>query len=199
MRPTLYIDFDHTLFDTEAFKHALAQSLRPFGITEQQFLKTYRARPATTPFSIPVFARALTPHGKMRRRITHALEQVTKKGVRFLYADVLPFLRLLKKRGVHCVLFTYGDSRFQRMKIASIPECRELFRRVIVTTNRKKDVSAIRVQIPAYIIDNRPEVVRAAARHCMIPFLLVRGRAPISRAYRAITHRSLRTIAKHIL
>lgn len=198
-KPTLYIDFDHTLLDTEAFKHALARAVQPLGISQKFFWKTYRAFRTNNIFSIPAFVRALAADRAIRHGATHALEQITQSGVRFLYPDALPFLRLLKKKGVCCVVFTYGNPRFQRMKIASIPGHRALFDRVLVTTNRKKDVPVLRTHAPAYIIDNRPDVVLRAARHGMTPFVLLRGRLRIPRAYRAIAHRSLRTIAKHIV
>ncbi|MBI4281736.1 hypothetical protein HY625_02820, partial [Candidatus Uhrbacteria bacterium] len=132
-------------------------------------------------------------HGAVR-----ALEQVTQSGVRFLYPDALPFLRLLRKRGVRCVVFTYGDPRFQRMKIASIPRHRTLFDRILVTTKSTKDLSMPHARGQVYIIDNRPDVVLRAARHGITPFLLLRDRSPIPRAYRGIAHRSLRTIATAI-
>lgn len=199
MKATLYIDFDHTLFDTESLKRAFAKTLRPFGVTERQFLFAYRRLRTKKTFSIPAFAREITHVPATRRRIIRALEQVARNGVRFLYADALPFLRMLNKRGVRCVIFTYGNPHFQRMKIASIPGYRLLFSRAVITADSRKVLSKTPTRERAYIIDNRSDVVLRAARHGITPFILQRGRTPIPRTYRAITHRSLRSIEKYII
>lgn len=196
---TLYIDFDHTLLDTEALKQAFVKALRPLGISEKRFWQAYRRLRAQRTFSIPAFVHTITTHVTQRRRVMRALEHITRNAVRFLYPDALPFVRRLRKRGVRLVLFTHGDPHFQQMKIASIPRSRALFTHIVITRRKAKNIRLFHDHERAGMIDNRSDVVmHYAQRYGMMPFLIVRGKEKIAKKYRAIAHRSLRTIVKKI-
>ncbi len=138
------LDFDHTIFDADDFKVAMATSLRPMGVTEELFWGTYRhARDK----SDGDFSYRPEKHvALMAERVAldqaaavAALEHVVSRSEEFLYQDAKDFLSRLISLGVPVTLLTKGDPTFQKAKIAA---CRisGMVGEVIVTDEKKATV-----------------------------------------------------------
>lgn len=118
------LDFDHTIFDADDFKVAMATSLRPMGVSEELFWGTYRhARDK----SDGNFSYRPEKHvALMADRIAldktaavTALENVVHRAEEFLYQDAKDFLSRLISLGIPVTLLTKGDPTFQKAKIAA--------------------------------------------------------------------------------
>ncbi|MBP9748734.1 hypothetical protein KBD18_00870 [Patescibacteria group bacterium] len=135
------LDFDHTIFDADDFKVAMAASLQPMGVTEGLFWGTYRhARDKSDgDFSyrpekhVALMAERLPLD---QAAAVAALENVVRRSEEFLYQDAKDFLSRLISLGIPVTLLTKGDPTFQKAKIAA---CRinGMMDEVIATDEKK--------------------------------------------------------------
>lgn len=117
------IDFDDTLFDTQAFKEARCQALKKCGVSEELFWETYyEARNSSDGlfvYSNSRHAEILTERGFERARILDAFDRVSGEELlaSFLFGDTLPFLDYLRGRNRPLTLLSLGDPAAQEMKV----------------------------------------------------------------------------------
>jgi len=156
-----FLDFDRTLFDTDAYNRALADE------------------PACAPFRDDILRIASTPYGVLgskspeRKAVWDKVSKVFESGAltfapgylsRFLYADVPEFLR---EMGNEALIMTYGEPLRQQMKIDSA--LAGVVRLTILYTGEASKAEFLATWPgyhggPAFFVDDRPaELTELAA------------------------------------
>lgn len=163
------IDFDHTLFNTEAFKQDLAAALIPFGVTPAQYRETYpqalQVRHGEFGYRPEAHVEILARAGLVtdKAAATRALEEVVTNSQRYIYPDTKDFLSRLVGLNVKLILASRGDREFQMRKITSSGVDR--FFHAVHTTPQLK-VALFPHLLPQgakriYLIDDSVEELRA--------------------------------------
>ena len=115
------IDFDDTLFDTQAFKQDRIAQAKKAGCDEQCYEETYRQARKTPDglfaYSDERHAEMFGRAGKDRDVMLAALQQSTDRLHEFVCEDAIAFLGQLKQFGQQMILLTYGDPAFQELKV----------------------------------------------------------------------------------
>jgi len=116
------IDFDDTLFDTNRYKHARIEALKPCGVSEEQFWKTYyQARNndhGAFTYCDELHARMLSLIGFDEKVVLEALRTTSSERSlpNFLLPGALEFIEKLKSHGKTMVLLSLGDPTGQELK-----------------------------------------------------------------------------------
>lgn len=117
------IDFDDTLFDTQAFKDARCRALVPCGVSPEIFWETYRLA-RNTPEGLFVYsnnrhAEILAERGFDRQCVIDAFERASGEHLiaSFLFEEAKPFLDFLKTFHQPLVLLSLGDTAAQELKV----------------------------------------------------------------------------------
>ncbi|MFA4830887.1 MAG: HAD family hydrolase [Patescibacteria group bacterium] len=115
------IDFDDTLFDTQAFKQARLEAVQRLGVSEEEYWETYRqARSGSGGFmtySDERHAEMLTARGYNYCEILATLQETTGDAVKnFLFEDTVLFLKNIKAINQPMVLLSLGNPGFQELK-----------------------------------------------------------------------------------
>jgi hypothetical protein len=132
----LLIDFDYTLFNTEAMRRACIAAVAKCGITEQDYRAAERELKAKKLYDIEHHLDILAT-GQTRQVIGEVVAAVLKKTDEFLYPDAVSFLQ----RHAHhrLTLLSFGVPTWQERKIngAGITD---FFNEVVVTNQSKADM-----------------------------------------------------------
>lgn len=119
----IILDFDHTLFDADDFKVALATSVKELGVGEDVFWRTYRAArdlkdgQMSYAFDRHVERLAQEVPGLDVTAARACLQGVMDRAEEFLFPDTKDFLSRLISLNIDTVLLTRGDPAFQQEKI----------------------------------------------------------------------------------
>jgi FMN phosphatase YigB (HAD superfamily) len=163
------LDLDYTLLDTTAFKKGLTASLESLGVTNDQFVETYNAVAHAVPgqheYSFERQAHLL--HERYGYDIEEVLRRLTdtyKILPDYLYPDTLPFLKLLKQKGIYAALFTWANPDHQEAKLRHLG-IEHYLSKVIITSGAK---GAAELELPAPVsewvfINDNPIELRALA------------------------------------
>jgi len=116
------VDFDHTLFDTKAFKEARLEALRSLGVPDDVYWKTYeQARndgTGTVTYTDERHAAAFAGTQFNRHKVLIALKNISENRIKeFLFSDAISFLKALRKLGKPIVLLSLGAPSFQLAKV----------------------------------------------------------------------------------
>lgn len=135
------LDFDHTLFDADDFKVAMATALQPMGVTEGMFWGTYRHARAdqdgTCSYCPEKHIALLAERVPLdKQQALTALEGVVNRSQEFLYPDAKDFLSRLISLNIPVTLLTHGDPAFQKKKIAACGIAPLV--QTIIATDKKK-------------------------------------------------------------
>ena len=117
-----FLDFDHTLFNTDQFFHldVRAAFLR-FGIDAADWEQSYSA---VWPMGYSLQKHAeevsrrsgrLTRLEEMKQILGNSFSDLT----RYVFPDVLPFLQQAKKNGARLYLLSFGSPEWQRYKVTA--------------------------------------------------------------------------------
>ncbi len=117
-----FLDFDHTLFNTDQFFHldVRAAFLR-FGIDatdwEQSYSAVWPAGYSLQKHAEEVSRRSgrLTRLEEMKQILGNSFSDLT----RYVFPDVLPFLQQAKKNGAGLYLLSFGGPEWQRYKVTA--------------------------------------------------------------------------------
>jgi FMN phosphatase YigB (HAD superfamily) len=151
---TIIFDFDHTLFSAKKLYFALKESFLKLGVDENLFRETFekskgRGRDCKPEkqFKLIHKARPEIKIGKLKE----TFEKILKMAPKFLYNDVLSFLKKWSKK-VDLILLSYGDKKFQMEKIKA-SKIERYFDKIIVT----KDIEKAKPfkKILAYLFSNK--------------------------------------------
>ena len=112
------IDFDDTLFDNYAFKHARQRAAADAGVSAEDFLASYRAVSQRGGYSNEAHAAELAGLGYDAGKVLQAFEITTGPALaEWRLPDAVRFLERLAGLGEQLVLFSYGNPAFQELKI----------------------------------------------------------------------------------
>ncbi|SRR3989338_2160439 len=117
------VDFDDTLFDTQAFKEARCRALKECGVSEELFWETYRqarhSPDGLSTYSNNRHAEILVERGFEKACVLDAFDRVSgeKQVASFIFQDTKPFLERLRSCQRPLVLLSLGDPATQEMKV----------------------------------------------------------------------------------
>lgn len=115
------VDFDDTLFDTHSYKQVLFDSVRPLGVTEEIFWKSYQQAKQNewgkAAYSDRRHAQMLALYNFEEGKVFEALQDVNKRVKEFLFPDAVSFLEGINKLDDTVVLLSLGDPETQEMKV----------------------------------------------------------------------------------
>ncbi len=116
------IDFDDTLFDTQAFKQKRFDALAAIGVSENMYWESYGKARNTSDglftYSNERHAHILEEYGFSYDEVLTALEETSSDNAlqSLLFEDTILFLESIKKYLEPMVLLSLGDSSFQELK-----------------------------------------------------------------------------------
>ncbi len=141
-RKEVILDFDYTLFDTKAFKQALAGSLKVFGVAAPLFFKFY---PQAIVKHDQQYSYSVSVHLRLLRRLRPQLNLVTGKKLinkivsdcaKYLYPETKQFLTNLRQADFKLILATRGDKQWQGHKV-TCSGIRPFFSQVLISPTLK--------------------------------------------------------------
>jgi FMN phosphatase YigB (HAD superfamily) len=167
---TVIIDFDHTLFDTDAFLRAAALAAKQHGVSQALFYRTFAAitaEPRDAPYSFPqhiAAIAALTPVA--RSSLYKDFRQIVDRSSSFLYSDATAFLRNLLRWNVRVTLLTYADQKLRRAQLSSTSLSRWFDSVDIVSNSRAEKYKRLQeiaqISMTSILVDDHPKVLKAA-------------------------------------
>lgn len=118
MRTKLFIDFDGTLFDTEAFKEKMYDIFIKAGFEIDDIKATYNAECLDYNYSpIGQMERLEKVHSFDMTAANQRFTKLYKSCSQYLYSDSVEFLEIVDKEKYELDLFTLGDILFQKTKV----------------------------------------------------------------------------------
>lgn len=120
MRSMFIVDFDDTLFDTNAFKQARFEAVGRLGVSEDEFWESYR-RARHSPdgrmtYSDERHAELLGEMGYNKDEVASVLIETHREIGQYLFPDALDFLAWLRREHRPVILLSLGNPGFQEMK-----------------------------------------------------------------------------------
>ncbi len=161
---TCFLDFDHTLFQTDQFFYAdVRQAFSRFPIDNQLWQESYDAV-WSTGYSLAKHIAELNrrsnqplPYAEMAQILTDQFTDLS----RYVFPDVLPFLKaakLSKEKGeVKLVLLSFGNPEWQDYKVKA-SGLNDYFDEVVIAEAEQQKVTAIsdRQSETMLMVDNNP-------------------------------------------
>ena len=139
----IFIDLDNTLVDTSSFKHVFKHALTPLGVDPELFDKTkiaasgeswYQPYDFDRHIDLLLQAKPRLDRQEVRQRILEAYAGIKN----FLFPDAIPFLEEVEKQSnVESILFTFGHTEIQMVKIHSLG-LEKYFGKIEITDKHKK-------------------------------------------------------------
>jgi FMN phosphatase YigB (HAD superfamily) len=166
----IFLDFDDVLFNTKAFKGGLINVFKKNGVSEKDFLKTYKDYPTVTrkglkkydPFrQIRLLEKKLGIDGAKTER---DMLKFLGGGEKFVFPDVKNFLRRFGKKNLFLV--SYGHTGFQDKKIENC-SLAEYFQKVVVTDKMKAEVikRLARREEKFFFLDDRADQIEEVKKN----------------------------------
>ena len=117
------IDFDDTLFDTNAFKRARQKILKAQGVSDEIYEKSYQEAYNNSlginTYNNRKHAEVLANYGFNKQAVVSSLEELNIFAKDLLFPDAINLLEYLKNTNQKLILLSLGESSFQKMKIES--------------------------------------------------------------------------------
>lgn len=110
----IVLDFDYTLFDTEAMRRAFIDAVEPLGISEQQYRAAEQEAKADGVYSLGEHMQTLEQYTDSEK-LNGVVREVMGRAPEFLYPDSVEFLE--KNKEEHRTLLTFGNPEWQQRKI----------------------------------------------------------------------------------
>ena len=115
-----FLDFDHTLFDTDRFFHVdVRRAFRVFGIGDEVWDESYRIA-WRGGYNFEKHLQEICksrehelPVEKMREELRNSFSNLGP----YLYPDVVPFLEAAQKKNIPLYLLSFGDPGWQEYKV----------------------------------------------------------------------------------
>jgi len=164
----IILDFDHTLFDTPRLKKAIKDIFAGHGVDEELFLRTHdESRIGGRDWKPDRQFEILKSLGVSKvDSIREGFEKVMGESCIFLYEDTMPFLAKAK-RDHALALVTYGESSFQKKKLAGCREFAKYFDKIVITQNlyKDKEVSDLSEGKPTVFVEDNPMALSAVKKY----------------------------------
>lgn len=137
------LDFDDTLFDTQAFKEARLQAMLSLGIDEKLFWETYylarNNNDGMFTYSDALHAQILADYGYQEQEVLRFLHEITARAKYFLLPGAVEFLSSLRNSGETMILLSLGDPSYQEIKVKQT-EIDKFFDRVFMVDTSKENI-----------------------------------------------------------
>ena|SRR3989344_1130036 len=162
----LIFDFDNTLFYEDPFAVQIRTGFAVCGVPEDIYQATRKeAFEGEVWRQFRHMERMAAQSCIPIEHLEHALDRIIRRAHIFLYPDVAPFLQ--QTYNTHPMsLLTFGDSKFQCMKIEGAG-ISGFFQDIIVTENIRKDTDAHMLSKgePALFVEDNPHALEAVKAH----------------------------------
>ena len=134
----IYLDFDRTLFDTNAFLEEIYHIIDKYNISLEIFNK-YKDKVINNGFNCYNILREIGKDFYVNEKIYKEIDDLIKNDSIFIYADVKEFLDYLKSKNYEIILLTKGNKMFQERKI-EYSKIKKYFNKIIITLQNKGDL-----------------------------------------------------------
>ncbi len=119
------LDFDDTLFDSQAFRQSRFDAIKYIGVSKKEFQETYiEARNDSDGFFVysnERHADSLSKIGYDKEEVLNILQGKSTSTMQdFLFPDTLLFLEKIKSFNEPMILLSLGNSDFQKLKIKDL-------------------------------------------------------------------------------
>jgi FMN phosphatase YigB (HAD superfamily) len=135
----IIFDFDHTLFSAKQFYFALKKAFFKLGVKEKLFQETFEKSKGVgrdyKPEKQFKLIHKTRPEIKIEK-LKKSFEKILKTAPKFLYNDVLGFLKKWSKEA-DSILLSYGEEKFQKNKIKA-SKIGKYFKKIIITRDIEK-------------------------------------------------------------
>ena len=136
------IDFDDTLFNTEAFKLAKLEAAMHLGISEKVFWEAYHAPRENDEgayvYTSELHAKELAKRGFDEIGVLSVLKKVDAQIAQFVFPDTIDFLIKMKSLKKPMVLLSLGSPEYIRKKVAGAG-IEKYFDKIIVVDKTKTE------------------------------------------------------------
>lgn len=140
----IIIDFDHTLFDTDALKRDLSRAIGEFGVKSDLFWETY---PKALQFVSGEMGYNTDKHLDILQKFVSfdaatarsKMDKVIGNSKNYLFPDTLNFLSRMVGLNVPLVMLSRGDRAFQNAKIRAAG-IERYFREIHLTSEKKVSI-----------------------------------------------------------
>lgn len=144
-RNVIAFDFDRTLFDTERFKIALANSLNKLGIPPKIWQQTYQSSIPKNLIKYQIYqpkkhtlvVQKLT--GASSAKIMAEFQKVIKQSSKLIYKETVPALQFFINKNFVLYLVSFGNRGHQTEKI-KYSGIAKYFKKIIITAKPKASV-----------------------------------------------------------
>lgn len=183
----IILDFDHTLFDTDALKRDLAGAVEEFDISSDLFWETY---PKALQFYAGEMGYSIDRHLAILQKkasfdpniAKQKMENVIQGSRAYLFPDTKDFLSRMVGLNVPLILLSRGDRAFQSQKIRATGIDR-YFKEIHLTSEKKITVLPSILAPNAkniFFINDHLEETREVAHACPDIKLILKRRPDLS-------------------
>lgn len=136
----IYLDFDRTIYDTDALYRDMNDIIVKYGIDLELFEDVKKIL-----FKEPVLfnyfkvVKYICMKNNISLNVIYELENIIDNGNKYIYDDVIDFIKNIKDNGYIVNLLTYGDINFQIKKISPLEIC-DMIDNVFITGVYKYDL-----------------------------------------------------------
>lgn len=158
---TIILDLDHTLLNTERLKHKMLELVKPFGVTEEVFKKSYdetRLEGEYKPKTQAEKIAQILKKPELATKINEKLYQAADSAGDLLYEDAKEFLSKVKKVA-SLILLTRANPKWQERKISACG-IKGYFNEIIISpADKNKILEEMKIDNLSFLItDNAKEI-----------------------------------------
>lgn len=140
------VDFDDTLFDTQAFKQERLVALRHLGVSDELYWETYKRayndEDGNVTYTNERHAAAFAGTDIDQNKVLEALSDISKnRAQEFLFRDAVQFLKKLRVHNQPIILLSLGASSFQHAKVSGTNIDQHVDRVVIVDSAKEHGIA----------------------------------------------------------
>ena len=164
----IILDFDNTLFHEEPFARNMRERFQEYGISDDIYDKSVlEARDGEVWLQFRLMKLLAERSSVPFSHLKQALDAAISRAKEFLYPDVIAFLQTVQADHQVSIL-TFGDDKFQRMKVAGAGISWYL-QNVVVTQDIQKvaDAEALALGEAALFIDDNPRALEAVKNRAL--------------------------------
>ncbi len=160
----IILDFDYTVFDTEAMRRALIEALAVHGVTEKRYREVEKKLKENGGLYTLEAHLAEFASGEPTRDMREAAYGVLTRAEEFLFSDVLPWLKEQHKHEVTLLSFGSPDWQARKMRDSGVDMYAD---EVIATDKDKADVVKQYAGEDVVVINDRGSEIDAM--HAVMP------------------------------
>lgn len=151
----IYIDFDRTIFDCEAFLRDLYAIIKKYQIPKDIFMKCQN-QCKKQGFNPLIILKKVEQEYQFDANIYDEINDLLKKSNSYLYDDAIQFLEYLKHLDYQIIILTKGNTDYQKMKI-TYSNIQDYYDGLMVTMKHKGHLD-IDYKNSVFVDDNPMEI-----------------------------------------